>query len=252
MSRYRDYNAEYYDLDTTQTDDIDFYQSLVSSDSLVLELGCGTGRVSIPLADTARTVTAVDLSDTMLDRARKKDHQKKVSFVRGDICSIKFQERFDLIIAPFRVFQALEHPAQVSGLMGVIREHLKKDGVAFLNVFNPKFSREEMGTVWCRHSETHYDELVFQNGDILKTSDLRQRIDADNQVMYPTLIYRRFRDGKLIDEHRNPICMKYYYPDEFKKLILDHGFEVTQAWGGYRGEAYGVGPELLIGFKLRA
>lgn len=252
MSDYRDYNAEYYDLDTTQTDDIQFYRKFISADASVLELGCGTGRVSIPLAPSAHKYLAVDVSEAMLNRATQKDHDKKANYILGDICSLKLTEKFDLIIAPFRVFQALEKSTQVAGLMKVIREHLKRDGLAILNVFNPKFSKEEMAKVWSKPSETHYDDLVFPNGDVLKTSDLRQRIDPAAQVMYPTLIYQRFRNEKLIDEHRNPICMKYYYPEEFKELIRSHGFEITQTWGGYLGESYGSGTELVVGFKLKA
>jgi hypothetical protein len=134
--------------------------------------------------------------------------------------------------------------------MRVIREHLKKDAVAVLNVFKPKYTKEEIAKTWCQKSEVHYYDLTAPNGDVLKVSDLRERIDTTNQVMYPVLIYRRYRDGTLFDEHRNPICMKYYYPDEFKKIIQDFGFKITRSWGGYRGESYGPGSELVIEFTL--
>ena len=42
--------------------------------------------------------------------------------------------------------------------------------------------------------------------------------------------------------------MKYYYPDEFKHLILSNGFTIKDSWGGYCGEKYGEGPELIISF----
>jgi len=250
VTNFRDYNAEYYDLDTTQTDDITFYRNLISTDTKVLELGCGTGRVSIPLASRAKNFVAVDISAAMIARAKEKDRNSKVTFLLHDICDLDLGETFDLIIAPFRVFQALEAREQVDGLMKVIRDHLSPNGLAILNVFNPKYSREEMGKVWCKPGETQYDEFTCSNGDILKTSDLRQKIDPERQVMYPVLIYRRFRNGELIDEHRNPICMKYYYPQEFKDLISDYGFKITQTWGGYRGESYGLGTELVIGFGI--
>jgi hypothetical protein len=40
--------------------------------------------------------------------------------------------------------------------------------------------------------------------------------------------------------------MRCHYPDEFEALIRDHGFTVTNRWGGYRGETYGDGPELVV------
>ena len=43
--------------------------------------------------------------------------------------------------------------------------------------------------------------------------------------------------------------MRCYYPDEFEQLINGHGFEIVQRWGGYAGEIYGEGPELVIEFR---
>jgi hypothetical protein len=79
--------------------------------------------------------------------------------------------------------------------------------------------------------------------------DERKHLDADRQVLYPTLIYRRYRDGALVDEHINPICMRYYYPEQFIALIEDHGFSIVDSWGGYSNEPYGEGGELVVAFR---
>ena len=67
-------------------------------------------------------------------------------------------------------------------------------------------------------------------------------------VFYPELIYRTYRNDELVDETVLKIVMRCYYPDEFENVITDHGFQVIQRWGGYHGEAYGDGPELVIEF----
>ena len=49
------------------------------------------------------------------------------------------------------------------------------------------------------------------------------------------------------------LVMRCYYPDEFEKLIVTHGFDIVNRWGGYRGELYGkIGSELVIQFAERA
>ena len=106
-----------------------------------------------------------------------------------------------------------------------------------------------MGTHWIKSGENPCGEHVLPNGDLLKMFDTRKRLDTVNQVVYPELIYRRFRNNELLDEHINPICMRYYYPKEFKSLITDSGFEISETWGGYNGESYGDGPELVVAFK---
>ena len=108
MPESRHYNSEYYDAITTQTDDIDFYRKFVKSGDHVLELGCGTGRVALALSDAAAKLVGVDICNEMLNKAKLKNQRSLVEFVLGDICSIQLKQRFNLIIAPFRVMQALE------------------------------------------------------------------------------------------------------------------------------------------------
>jgi SAM-dependent methyltransferase len=249
MPESRHYNSEYYDAITTQTNDIEFYKKFVNRETRVLELGCGTGRVGFALEGLVREVVGVDISPEMLSRAQAKNAGKRISFVEGDITSIYLGSRFELIIAPFRVMQALEADAQVAGLFQVIREHLAEGGTAILNVFNPLYPREEMAAKWVREGETAYREAQLANGDILKTSDIRRVLDAERQVLHPQLIHRRYRDGKLIDEHVNPICMRYYYADQFKDLIVRNGYTISGSWGGYNDEAYGAGSELVVAFR---
>lgn len=69
MPESRRYHSEYYDAITTHTDDIQFYNDFVSPEISVLELGCGTGRVSLALASRVRKLVGVDISDEMITRA---------------------------------------------------------------------------------------------------------------------------------------------------------------------------------------
>jgi ubiquinone/menaquinone biosynthesis C-methylase UbiE len=248
MPESRNYNAEYYDAITTQTADIEFYAKFLTANCHVLELGCGTGRVSLALCDKASFV-GVDISNEMLVAARAKDNGRRAEFIEGDITAIDLGRKFDLVIAPFRVMQALEFDDQVNGFFRVIQKHLAEKGTAILNVFRPLYSKEEMPLKWCREGENNRAETTLANGDVLKTSDTRKKMDARNQVLHPELIHRRYREGKLIDEHINPICMRYWYADEFKALIERNGFRITGEWGGYSGEKYGEGPELILAFQ---
>ena len=52
------------------------------------------------------------------------------------------------------------------------------------------------------------------------------------------------------DEVVQPLALRCYYPEEFLQLIENHGFRVIARWGGYHGEQYGEGPELVAQFKL--
>jgi ubiquinone/menaquinone biosynthesis C-methylase UbiE len=245
----RQYNPEYYDAFEWPLDDVRFYGRYIDDNCEVLELGCGTGRVSIPLAKKAKHVTGVELSDTMLNQAKKKCLLSNIDFILGDITSINLSKKFDLVIAPFRVLQCLEKPKQIAGFFHVIRKHLDANGIAIVNAFNPKFTKEEMADKWMSIDETFCEETQLSNGDTLKLWDTRKHLDIEDQVLHPEMIYRRYRNDVLVDTHINPLCMKYWYPEQFKELIENEDFRIVQLWGGYLEEDFGQGPELVIAFQ---
>lgn len=249
MPESRQYNPEYYDAFEWPLDDVELYVRYTDKNSEVLELGCGTGRVSIPLAKESKQLTGIEISESMLAQAKAKCQEDNIDFLLGDITSINLSKKFDFIIAPFRVTQCLEKKEQVTGFFTVIRNHLKANGSAIVNVFNPMFTQEEIADKWVKDEETFCGESTLSNGDTLKLWDTRKYIDTENQVLHPEMIYRRYRNGELVDTHVNPICMRYWYPDQFKQLIEGEGFRIAEAWGGYNGEEYGQGPELVIAFQ---
>ncbi|MCB0415892.1 MAG: class I SAM-dependent methyltransferase [Bdellovibrionales bacterium] len=251
MPESRQYNAEYYDAFEWPLDDVKLYSQFTSVDSDVLELGCGTGRVSLPLAKKSKHLTGVEISEPMHNRAQAKCQEKNISFLLEDITSMNLNKKFDLVIAPFRVLQCLEQQELIDGIFNVIHDHLKNTGTAILNVFNPLYSKDEMAEKWIKNEETFCGETILSNGDTLKVWDTRDHLDAKNQVLHPKMIYRRYRNNELVDFHTNPICMRYWYPDQFTQLIEAKGFTITNTWGGYNNEVYGEGPELTVAFEKK-
>ncbi len=250
MIKYRDYKTEYYDAFTTQTNDTDFYCKEIADDTNVLEIGCGTGRVTFHLAKKVKTIIAIDLSDTMLEKARETqaDGYENIEFIKADMTALDLNKKFDFIIAPFRVIQCLEKNEQIAGLFTSIKNHLAPNGTCILNAFNPKQTKENMARNWPQENETYCGETTLPDGDLVKMTDIRKRLDAYAQVLYPELVYRRYRDGELVETFINPICMRYFYQDEFKSCIESHDFKIVKTWGGYNGEEYGKGNELVVAF----
>jgi len=250
---FREEVARYYEYDPRQPGDIEFYRELIpSAQSTILELGCGTGRVLIPLASHCAHITGVDISEPMLALCRRKLQASKIPRSRakiklGDITALVLEQKFDLIIAPFRVFQNLKRDEEVTGLFRTVKSHLSDAGSCILNAFRPFLDREAMATQWACEGENLHWETPTEDGRIA-LYDRRSRIDAERQIIYPVLAYRRYRGDVLEDEVIHEIALRYYYPDQLEELIAAHGFKIVNRWGGYAGEPYGEGPELLIQF----
>ena len=246
--------ARYYDIGATRTNDIDFYVShILPDDPTVLELGCGTGRVLIPLSRHCDLIVGVDNSDSMLDLCVEKLHREQASknnaeLFRRDITCLALERKFGLIIAPFRVFQNIDTDEKVDALFRGIRKHLAPQGFCILNVFNPNAPPRELIETWRDHNEVFEWEKPLGSG-LLKRYYRRAKIQKVPLVLYPELIFRYYENEELVDEVSFAPPMRVYYPDEFREVIQEHGFNIIETWGGYNNEKYGEGPELVIKFK---
>jgi SAM-dependent methyltransferase len=111
-----DHYAPFYDWENARTlgrRDVPFWRGVVRREGgRVLELGCGTGRLLMPLARTGAVVTGIDLSAPMLARARARAvrlrRDRRPAIVRGDVRSLPFRPRtFGVVLAPYGMLQSL-------------------------------------------------------------------------------------------------------------------------------------------------
>jgi hypothetical protein len=75
-------------------------------------------------------------------------------------------------------------------------------------------------------------------------------MDKEKLILYPELIYRKYKNEVVVDEAILKIVMRCYYPQGFEELITSHGFRIVNRWGGYHGEVYGKGSELVVEFRM--
>jgi SAM-dependent methyltransferase len=246
--------AKYYDSNPDFLNDIPFYQKLISSPTIsILELGCGTGRVTLSLVPYCQYVQGIDISPAMISICREKlvkagIPQTRAQVIEGDISEFDLDQTFDLIIAPFRVLQNLETDREVDGLFTCIHKHLSPNGTCILNVFRPFREPEELQKIWTTSDESLDWEVPVEGGR-LACYARRAGMDIEKLILYPELIYRRYEGEVLREESLLKIVMRCYYPDTFERLIVEHGYAILNHWGGYEGEVYGQGPELVIQFR---
>lgn len=132
--------APFYDLDFEEyDDDVSFYQSLAEfHGESVLELGCGTGRVAVPLAAAGLRVTGVDVNAAMLALARRRGGRRRgLAWRRGDMRTIDLGQTFALVTVPLGGLQHLATIDDVAAALATIARHLAPDGVAVADVEAP-------------------------------------------------------------------------------------------------------------------
>ena len=136
--------APFYDWENAQTvarRDIPFWQRLaLANEGPVLELGCGTGRVALPVVKAGAQLVGIDLSAPMLARARKRLVRARLTsralLVRGDIRHLPFRSRkgFGLVMAPYGILQSLTRERDLEATLQSVARVLRPRGLFGLDL----------------------------------------------------------------------------------------------------------------------
>lgn len=228
-----------YDLDTADlVDDLDFFVALARrTGGPVLEIGCGTGRVLVPLAKAGFEVTGVDIDPRMLARARDRVARSGVGdrakLVEADARTLNLYEHFALAIVALNSFLHFTSDDDQTDALKAIRRHLRRGGLLALDLPNPDpaLLGEVGGQVvleWVRRDPETGAEV----------SKLRsQRVDTARQLVELTLL---FDEGDLQGATRGALRrrtytlpLRYVYRRELELLLEKCGFAVETFYGGY-------------------
>lgn len=146
MSSYRDEfyrDPAIYDLEYRRlTEDIDHYMGLARDAGRVLELGAGTGRLTLPMARTGAEVVALDLSRAMLGRLEERlaeESDLDVTPIHGDFRMLEVDGTFPLVTLPFNAIHHLFDAAEVTELFQAVQRHLDSGGRFALDMLVPDF-----------------------------------------------------------------------------------------------------------------
>ena len=136
--------APFYDWENAQTldrRDVRFWQELAARVSgPVLELGCGTGRVTIPVARAGARIFGIDRSAGMLAYARKRAARSRtkgrISWLQGDIRHLPFRNsaRFKLVMAPYGILQSLIRDSDLRATLTAAHRVLAPGGLFGLDL----------------------------------------------------------------------------------------------------------------------
>lgn len=229
--------AAFYDQDMGRNasgEDILFYKQRCA-EGPVLELACGTGRITLPLVQAGLNVVGMDTSRAMLRELRRKakiqltaSERARLQVTRMDMRKLAFLPRFARILCPFSAFfYLLDATAQQAALRG-IRASLAPGGQFLLDVFIPNPQVEQPG-------QRIFDyERPLDEGGFLQ----RHKTIAPTANPRVNLITRHYR---FLDENRREIRtlttehrIHPHAPEELQALLSQSGFVVEEAWGDFR------------------
>ena len=207
----------------------------------ILELACGTGRVTIPLAREGFDVTGIDLAPSMLERAREKAAAEGVAleWVEGDIRGFDLGRRFDLIFLPGNTVCHLLDRESLEACLASVRAHLTPKGRFVVTVFVPDPSKlRDVSTE--REPYAEYDDPDGR-GRVVVTCDYRY--ERDTQIKR-IKTYHRF--AGVDEEVTGRLDMRMYFPQELDALLEYNGLEIVHKWGGLDERPFDADSELQV------
>ncbi|MBF0093317.1 MAG: class I SAM-dependent methyltransferase [Alphaproteobacteria bacterium] len=210
----------------------------------VLELGCGTGRIALAIAEAGIETTGLDLSRPMLARAEAKRAgaedgiARRLRFVEGDMTDFALGSRFRLAIIPFRGFQELLTVHDQRAVLACLRDHLEEDGRLVLDLFDPRLEDvlppvdDGVATL----------PALDLGGSALKVEVLRRTNAPLTQVL--TEIWRFTEtapDGSVLRVEEEVHSLRWTWRFEMRHLLELAGFAVEAEHSDFHGSPPGRG-----------
>jgi SAM-dependent methyltransferase len=218
--------------------DAPFYLNLAKEfGGPVLEIGCGTGRVLLPIAREGIEIHGVDNSGPMLGILKESlarenpEVSSKVTVHSGDMRDFRLGRKFPLVTIPFRPMQQMYTVEDQLSALKSAAAHLADGGTLAFDVFFPRFDRvplpvgeERMEVEWVSPTDA----------GILYRRFVRKEADDKVNLNYTvTFIFRSFRNGEVILEETDTLKMSYYTYPHLRALFLMAGLEPVAEYGSF-------------------
>lgn len=219
--------ANVYDLiyqDKNYGEEVDFIEEIFHNFALkpiksILEGGCGTGGHAIPLATRGYNVTAIDLSENMIEHASQKIREAGLdaTFKTMDIRDIDLNQKFDACLCMFAVLGYVTDTAELLETFHKIKKHLKKSGMFIFDCWNGLAVMKSLPKVRTADFEDDQRRVI---------RNIKPELDAFNHICklhHHIIVFNKSGD---VDEIKETHHVRFYFPQEIIHYLSEAGFEV--------------------------
>ena len=230
--------ARWYDIaySTVPSDDVDFYVALAKEfGGPALEIGAGTGRISLPLVQAGFDIVGIDLFEPMLDVSRRKladlgPISGNLELLNADMRTLYLNRKFNFVFAPARVLLLALTPEDQLQSLRSMTAHIEPDGRVAFNFFVPN---EDMiygpqGFPYVYKDVVH---PVTGNHVLFWVVD---RWNSEAQTNHGLHIFEELNDaGETVGKTTIDVVIRYIYPAEAIIMIEDAGMIIEEAYGDF-------------------
>lgn len=227
------YDANIYDGMNTNLSDLPFYKRWLPKDknARILELCCGTGRLTLPIAKEGYNISGVDYTPSMLEQAkiRASEEGVDIQFIEADIRKLELSEKFDFIFIPFNSIHHLYKNEDLFKAFRVVKNHLKEGGFFLFDCFNPNIQYIVKGE---KEQQQIAEYTTNDNREVL----IKQVMRYENNTQINRIEWHYYING-VFDSIQN-LDMRLYYPQELDTYLKWNGFTIVQKFGSFEEEVF--------------
>ncbi len=241
--------AEFYDLEYQDfSDDLPMYLEWAArTGGPVLDVGCGTGRVTFALAQAGFHVTGLDESEEMLTRARTRilsDHlaASRVRLLNVPVQSFRDENRYRLAILTINTFGHFLKRRDQSAALHNLRRHLAAGGILIMDMTPPDLIALSQGASSLL--------LHWEKYDSSKKRTVQKwfayQVDHAAQIQYYTINYDSIETDGLVRRTSVAMPVRYTFRYEAELLLEEAGFSIKHLYGSYQMDSYDIAAERMI------
>ena len=227
------YDANIYDGLNTFLSDLQFYKRWLpkNKDAKILELCCGTGRLTLPIAKDGYDICGVDYTSSMLERAKLKASEAglKINFIEADMRTLNLQEKFDLIFIPFNSIHHLYKNEDLFKALEGIKRHLKEGSIFLLDCFNPNIQ-------YIVESEKEQKVIAEYTTNDGREVLIKQTMRYENATQINRIEWHYFINGEFHSIQN--LDMRMFFPQELDSYLERAGFDIIHKFGSFEEETF--------------
>lgn len=243
--------ARFYDAENSdKTDDINLYLELAEEyGDPIIDIGCGTGRVMLPLVRAGYEVHGIDNEKAMLARAEAhRTHfnlsPAKMVLHHGDVLTYHLDKKFPLVLVPYNGMMHFHSQEAQLAVLKKLRAWTADDGLLVLDLPNAGeiFASQDTSAVTLERTFLEPD-----TGHIIMQQSVTF-LDRVTQLLRVTWIYDEITGDGVVKRTFAPLMLYYYFYNEMRLLLAQSDFEVEGVYGDVDYRPYEDGCERMVIF----
>lgn len=224
----------------------------------ILELACGTGRLTFPMLEAGDAVVGIDAAPGMIARADERraalaaEDRARVRFQVADLRTLDLGERFSGVVLAFNSLMHMTTDEDLTAAFETVRRHLDPGGLFHFDLHTP------LPELLYRDPNGRYDpqEMIDPaTGDryvVTESNDYDPRTQINRLFFHYQKVHRDGRPAE-VRERRAELALRVIFPRELDRWLSSSGFEIAGEWDDFerRQPFSGRGGRRIVAARVR-